>query len=127
MSPYVRSMLLAAALVGLSPLLAEAGGRAKGGSAGGDCPWWRPCGPGETYGGNKRIPQGGHGVDFRPACQRHDDCYDTPGARRKDCDRQFLNDMLALCDEAGNPRGSRCRAMTFYVAVRLFAGSSFGK
>jgi hypothetical protein len=89
------------------------------------CPWWRPCGPGETYGGNKLVPQGARGVDFRSACQRHDDCYDTPGVCRKDCDKQLLHDMLALCDEAGNPHGSRLRAYTGYISVRLFGGPSF--
>ncbi|HMQ17009.1 MAG TPA: phospholipase A2 [Phycisphaerae bacterium] len=41
------------------------------------------------------------GVDFRPACQRHDLCYGTCGKSRQTCDTEFLNDMLAAC--AGDP------------------------
>ena len=38
------------------------------------CPSWRPCG-GDTWTGNRFIPQGRAGADFRPTCARHDACY----------------------------------------------------
>ena len=44
-----------------------------------ECPPWRPCGPGNPYGGNRLIPQGFYGADFRPACAAHDACYTGSG------------------------------------------------
>lgn len=47
----------------------------------------RPCGPDSLRGPLRLlIPQGAFGGDFRPACRRHDACYDTPGASRAACD-----------------------------------------
>lgn len=57
------------------------------------CPPWRPCGWGNPFGGNRLIPQGFHGADFRFACQAHDDCYASGCNRRIDCDRQFRANM----------------------------------
>ncbi|MDB5306104.1 MAG: hypothetical protein JWO38_306 [Gemmataceae bacterium] len=123
-----RSAVLVALIVCSCATTASAGNDTRrAGTARTGCPAWRPCGPGETWGGNRFIPQGGYGVDFRPACQRHDDCYDTPGARRKDCDRQLLKDMNRICESSSNPRGCNRRARMFYISVRLFDGSSMEK
>ncbi len=92
-----------------------------------ECPWWRPCGPGKTSSGNRFISQSKSGVDFRSACQKHDECYAAGVGCRKDCDQQFLQNMLDLCEAAGNPPGSRRRAKISYLGVRLFGASSFGE
>jgi hypothetical protein len=117
----LRSIRLAALVVAvacLSTARADAAGRPRR-AAQTSCPAWRPCGP---WFANRIIPQGGYGVDFRPACQRHDDCYLTPGASRKACDLRFLADLRAICAASGNPRGCNRRARVYYVMVRLFGG-----
>ena len=53
----IRSVLLSTAVVCLFPLLAEAGPFGKKSSQPDSCPWWRPCGPGETYGGEALRPE----------------------------------------------------------------------
>lgn len=37
------------------------------------------------------------GVNFTPACNQHDLCYDTCNAPRVNCDTEFLRDMQVLC------------------------------
>lgn len=72
----------------------------------------RPCGPARMTSPLKfLIPQGIAGADFRPACRRHDACYDTAGANRHACDRQFQRDLIAACDR------SRCPLFCRFVAV----------
>ena len=51
----------------------------------------------------KMIPQEFRGADFRPACRCHDSCYDTPGANKQACDRQFLNDLRSSCKNSKKP------------------------
>src|SRR6266567_2094390 len=63
-------------------------------SAKADCPPWRPCGPGNTWGGNRLVRQGFYGADFRPACACHDACLKTC-ASRCDCDQQFYRNMCS--------------------------------
>ncbi len=119
----IRLAALVAALACLTPAPADAAGRPRR-AAQSSCPAWRPCGPsGSVFGANRVVPQGIDGVDFRPACQRHDDCYQTPGVPRKECDRQFLADLRALCAASGNTRGCNRRAKVYYVFVRLFGGA----
>ena len=86
-----------------------------------DCPPWRPCGPGNTWGGNGLIPQGFYGADFRPACAAHDACY-AGCANRRDCDRQFLYNMQSACACSDNPRACNRKARFYYVTARLFGG-----
>lgn len=86
-----------------------------------ECPPWRPCGAGTPFGGNRLIPQGFYGADFRPACAAHDACYGTCASRR-DCDRQFLNNMNCACEGSSNPRACMRRARGYYIATRLFGG-----
>lgn len=99
--------------------MVEAGGLAQG------CPPWRPCGWGNTWGGNRLIPQGFRGVDFRSACQTHDDCYANGCNRRIDCDRQFRSEMFSACDCSNHPGLCRMRARYFYTTARLLGG--FGR
>ncbi len=90
-----------------------------------DCPPWRPCGPGNSFGGNAMIPQGFYGADFRPACATHDACYSGSGMARRDCDRQFLYNMTTACDCSSKPKACYRRARFYYVAARLFGGSMY--
>jgi hypothetical protein len=114
----IRFVATVASIALVSPAGATAGDRPWRASHA-SCSACRPCGP---WLANRIIPQGGYGVDFRPACQRHDDCYLTPGASRRECDRQFLNDMRAICANSNNPRGCNRRATVYYRFVRLFGG-----
>ena len=87
-------------------------------SAHAECPPWRPCGPGNTWGGNRCVPQGFYGADFRPACQCHDDCLKTC-ASRYDCDQQFLCNMYDACECSCNPEKCRRKARCYYRMARL--------
>ena len=80
------------------------------------CPPYRPCGAGQTWGGNRLVRQGFVGVDIRPACQAHDTCYDSP----RECDRRFLCDMYAACENSPNPRKCRKKARTYFLASRVY-------
>jgi hypothetical protein len=39
-------------------------------------------------------------IDFTPACNNHDVCYDTCNSVKSHCDRAFLDDMTAACTAA---------------------------
>ena len=84
-------------------------------------PSWRPCGPGNSCGGNRLIRQGFYGADFRPACACHDACL-ASGVPRKECDQQFLCNMCAACECSSNPRACQRKARMYYRATRLFGG-----
>ncbi|MGQ0636331.1 MAG: hypothetical protein ACT4QC_17100 [Planctomycetaceae bacterium] len=88
------------------------------GTAQAGCPPWRPCGPGNTWGGNRCIPQGFYGADFRPACACHDACLRTCASRR-DCDQQFLCNMYAACDGSCDPERCYRKARCYYRWARL--------
>ncbi len=53
------------------------------------------CGSGIT---EKIIPDKPFGFNFTSACQNHDNCYGTCGKSKAECDQQFLDDMLAICE-----------------------------
>jgi hypothetical protein len=58
------------------------------------------CGPNDWRGG--LVPNSLPGqFSFKPACDRHDICYGTWGARKSTCDSNFYRDMMYLC--AGRP------------------------
>lgn len=86
------------------------------------CPPWRPCGPGNSWGGNLFVKQGALGVDFRPACAAHDACFADPSNPRKVCDRQFLANLNCICENSTHPVLCRMKAQRAYVTVRLFGG-----
>ena len=85
------------------------------------CPPWRPCGPGNSFGGNRLIAQGFGGANFRPSCATHDACL-ASGASRRECDRRFLGQMNAACDCSRHPFLCRMKALQFYAGARLFGG-----
>ncbi|HAC91666.1 MAG TPA: hypothetical protein DCF63_13720 [Planctomycetaceae bacterium] len=87
--------------------------------AGQDCPRWRPCGPGISNGGNRLLPQGSHGADFRKACADHDACYRNQCTDRRSSDVRFYNQMKAARQCSSNPRACAKQARRYYVAVRL--------
>jgi hypothetical protein len=99
-----------AVLVGCLGLAPNAGAQ--------QCPPWRPCGPGETWGGNRLIGQGFRGTDFRPACARHDACL-AAGCSPRACDRAFLRDMNAACAYSTNPWACRRKACRYFLATRI--------
>jgi hypothetical protein len=119
----LRLSLLALALFCGVPATASAGGHSREQLP---CPWWRPCGPGNTYGGNQRVPQGAFGVDARPACEKHDQCYREANGRRKDCDRAFLKDLRCECEHSTHPWLCRRVAKLAYIGVRVMGRSSYG-
>ena len=85
----------------------------------GSADWWRPCGPGNSCGGNRLVAQGAGGADFRWACAQHDACLES-GGDRAGCDRQFLYELEQACECADNPRRCRAKARHFYRTVRLY-------
>jgi hypothetical protein len=82
------------------------------------CPPWRPCGIGNSWGGNRLVPQGFYGADFRPACACHDACLEGCSSRY-DCDQQFLCNMYSACDCSSNPEKCRRKARCYYRMARL--------
>jgi hypothetical protein len=86
------------------------------------CPWWRPCGPNQSWGSNWLFYQGAYGADFRPACQTHDDCLMNPWNSRKACDRALYEGMAAECANSSHPALCMLKAKKYYVGVRLFGG-----
>ena len=113
------------------------------------------CGPGGFF--NAIVPEDpAGGCSFTPACNGHDSCYATCNSGQANCDKQFLDDLLALCNSCasdgkpkymwvrcGPPKSpSRCKklvdssrwkrhcesmARTYYHAVAGLGGSSYKK
>jgi len=79
----------------------------------------RPCGPDSLTGPlRKLVPQGVAGADFRPACVRHDACYDTYGANKVACDRKYLREMQCACKNSRRPILCRFTARVMYAVTR---------
>ena len=87
----------------------------------GGCPPWRPCGPGNSFGGNRLISQGGFGVDFRSSCASHDACL-ASGVSRRQCDQQFHSHMRCACENSRHPILCRMKAFKFFAGARIFGG-----
>ena len=80
----------------------------------------RPCGPDGIKGPLRLLFfQGCAGADFRSACIRHDLGYDTLGADKAACDRQFLLELLEECKNSKFPRFARYRARLGYLGVSM--------
>jgi hypothetical protein len=80
----------------------------------------RPCGPDSIKGPLRYLFfQGCAGADFRAACRQHDACYDTIGSCQIDCDREFLEALLAECHLSKFPAHARFRAYLSYWAVSV--------
>ena len=90
-------------------------GMATGSTQAHDMPW-RPCGPGYV---NWLFAQGCAGADFRPACQRHDICYQCC-PDRKECDVNFHHGMCEACQDSRHPHLCRFTAYVMYKGTRVF-------
>ena len=64
----------------------------------------RPCGPSGSGLLSLLVPQGWKGADFRETCTKHDSCYEILGVKRGRCDEQFLEGLLASCENSRRPR-----------------------
>ncbi len=86
----------------------------------------RPCGPDSMTGPLRLlVPQGVFGADFRPACRRHDACYDSPGASKDVCDRAFLTEMRSACANSRTPRLCRFVAGLMHRATARRGARAF--
>jgi len=86
------------------------------------------CGsPGSVYGGDDVIPDKPFGFDFSNACKNHDACYETCGARKAYCDRQFHKEMRTACDNSGvaNPAFCKLLAYIYYKAVDKLGSDAY--
>jgi RHS repeat-associated protein len=90
----------------------------------------------DTWGGDWMVPDKPFGYDFYSACETHDKCYETCGARQADCDNNFLKDMLASCPDhrlfemvtrSMHPGTRLCQALakTYHSAVAGGGKASF--
>jgi hypothetical protein len=73
----------------------------------GHVPEFNGCGPAQGFVSHiipNRIGPS-RNIDFTPACNNHDICYDTCNSVKSDCDRAFLADMTAACTVAYSGRG----------------------
>ena len=111
-----RLLFLAVFFVSASLAVSPAAADGPGG-----CPPWRPCGPGNSFGGNRLIGQSGFGADFRPSCASHDACL-ASGASRRQCDRQFYSHMRCACENSPHPVLCRMKAFKFFAGARIFGG-----
>ena len=86
----------------------------------------RPCGPDSMTGPLRLlVPQGVGGADFRPACRRHDACYDTVGANKAACDRRYLREMQCACHQSRHPILCRIVARLMYQATARYGDDAF--
>lgn len=86
---------------------------------------------------DKDNPTGGKNTAFalcKPsrqggrACDRHDECYQTCGTQRTDCDKQMLVDMIKACKKSDSQEmASNCvyYAQKYYEGLLLFGGDPF--
>ncbi len=73
------------------------------------------CGSGAS---SKNIPDSVGRWNFNSPCRRHDECYETCGASKSECDRVFYMQMLQECAKHGSPGGCGAAARLYYEAVK---------
>ena len=78
------------------------------------------CGSGA---GANNVPDRYGSWNFNEACGRHDECYETCGADKGECDRVFLIQMQRECAKHGMPGLCTLLARSYYAAV----SSRFGQ
>lgn len=73
-------------------------------------------------------------ANFSGACKAHDDCYDTCGRSKSNCDRDFLGNMRTACNRAySKPYEAVTRnacnriADGYYEAVSRMGGDAYRK
>lgn len=130
MTDKPRSRFRSLASMATLALALTAGGAAMASPASAETPIDR-CGSQ----GTEWVPDRGPGFDFADSCHRHDLCYGLKphgdsSAGRKACDREFLDDAYAQCNDG---RGAAARfwcqdmADNFYVGIRIFGGGPFDR
>ena len=74
-------------------------------------------------------PSGGHRKLFTKACLKHDLCYHhepaTSGKTQKQCDQEFLSNMLVACEDAKNFKKCERWAKVMYKSLRAFGGLAY--
>jgi len=92
-----------------------------------------PFDRGETTGacgsdGGKKFPDVFPNYSFTEACRKHDLCYTNCNTSKKECDREFLHNLLDSCPDFG-PREIRkeCRerAANYYRGVDSLGDSAY--
>jgi hypothetical protein len=79
----------------------------------------------------------GETVYIGSACKSHDDCYSSPNADKRTCDKAFLEDMLKACKSSFSTLSRRARmrakglcvlkAQGYFQAVQLWADDAFNQ
>ncbi|KAA3664292.1 MAG: hypothetical protein DWQ04_06525 [Chloroflexi bacterium] len=71
---------------------------------------------------------------FYKACEEHDDCYETLGKSKEECDRAFYNNLKEECDRAFNTLlevacNGQCKtaALAYFLAVKQAGGDAYRK
>jgi hypothetical protein len=85
-----------------------------------------PCGPSSIKGPIRLLfPQGHKGADFRDACRRHDQGYETFGFPRERADTIFLTDLLAACGDSRRPVKAERKARWMHDLVVRFGDGAY--
>jgi hypothetical protein len=66
------------------------------------------------------------GIDFAPACDRHDFCYHI-GMPKKDADNLFLENMLTIASKAWLPQVAERFAFIYYLAVKNGGAGAYNR
>lgn len=72
------------------------------------------------------------GVDFTPACNEHDTCYDNCAMTKQQCDDAFRSRLNEICRQAFGPNGQAFDACQveggrMYTGVALGGGDAFNR
>jgi hypothetical protein len=100
-------------------------------------------GCGDDSGLGRFVPNQPVGVDFRPVCDNHDECYGTLGESREHCDNVFRSALRAKCEKTllrsaggifgtvvtGGQALTSCYgvAEAYYRSVRERGGTAYSK
>ncbi|MFZ2498180.1 eCIS core domain-containing protein [Methanosarcina sp.] len=85
---------------------------------------------------SKDNPAGGVDTDFSNskrtgACDKHDECYQTCGLKKDECDTQFYLNMMDTCKRSSENdfTKNKCRqwAKYYFQGVRIWGKKSFGE
>lgn len=63
------------------------------------CWAWNTCGESGSW-KRRLIPDQWGKARFSPACNNHDDCYDTCGRSKHECDKNFHSELRDACKKA---------------------------
>jgi len=68
------------------------------------------------------------GINFSGPCEHHDACYSTCSQAKKDCDDQFYNDMMTVCNAMkGWPRTLYYADCVRYAGIYHAAVQKYGQ